>query len=314
MPSAPEPDNHHARSLSAIAIGVVWLAGLAGFIAMPHLDVVRGLLFVLLGTSSLGLAVHGSRAARAARTTAGFWQAAARHAWLAGGLGSVLLFVRALTAPSSAIGDVASRMAMAFAAAAWGLALAMLFGLIGTRVERRATAAGRGRQASMAERILGVVLLVGLIGFTTVGLPLGSGVGGLQPWALLVHWPAILLVVGAAFSGIAAAGDGMRAETAAPACALAGTLGGLVGLVLAMTGFAQPDLGRVTAGVSFMITSCSTGLLGLLAAASLREGEDAGGRGTSASVVRASWVLFPLVSLLFLVVVFLLVVTPMTKR
>lgn len=311
--AGPEPRSRPMQLLGMVAL---WLAGLAAFITGAGGEVVRGLLFVLLGVLALALAGHGGGAPRVVRCSpARFWREAAHQAWLAGGLGGVLLFARALGTWSATIRDIVSRMALAVAPIAWGLILAMVFAVAALRAPERAAREEPGSGGAAAwERAVGVLLLLGLVATSVGRVPWAAAAGGLDPWRLLAHWPAVLLVAGVALAASGVAGTGPDARTAMPACALAGALAGLVGLLVALTGFAQQDLARVTSGVSFMITSCSTALVGLLAAASLGGSADVERPRESASVVQSAWALFPLVAVLFLVIVFLLVVTPMTRR
>ena len=107
------------------------------------------------------------------------------------------------------------------------------------------------------------------------------------------------------------AGRGAARSALAPAVALAGLLAGLGGLVQALSGFAARDLGRVTAGLAFLLTGGFAGLLGLLVAARAT-GDGRERKGAVAGAI--AWALLPLAALLFLAFAFAAVLTPMTAR
>jgi hypothetical protein len=132
---------------------------------------------------------------------------------------------------------------------------------------------------------------------------------------VLLHWPAALIVFGGAvalalFMGAAA---GARALTLG--FGLTGLAALLMGLVQALLGFVHKSVAEIAAAVAFIISASSFALLGLAVIAAPREDREVmegrvEGPGT---VSRMLWTVFPLLAFIFLVLTFIMVVTPMTK-
>ena len=120
---------------------------------------------------------------------------------------------------------------------------------------------------------------------------------------------SLVAVGGAALLLLRVARRAAARDALAPALALSGLLAGLAGLVLSLAGYAARDLGRVTAGLSFLLSSGFAALLGLLLVARAVGGPR---EGRSAVAGTVAWALLPLAALLFLVCAVAAALTPMT--
>jgi hypothetical protein len=96
--------------------------------------------------------------------------------------------------------------------------------------------------------------------------------------------------------------------------ALTGLIGSLIGFVQALFGFASYRIEDVVAAVTFVLSSCCAALLGMLLVGAPPEDRAViMGRISRPSVFsRVAWYVFPLVALIFLVLMFVMIVTPIT--
>ena len=132
---------------------------------------------------------------------------------------------------------------------------------------------------------------------------------------VILHGPAILVVFGggialALFIGAAAGG---RALTLG--FSLTGLIGLLTGLLQTLFGFVRANIGEIASALAFIISVSSFTLLALVAVASPVEDREAmaGRTKRSGALSRAAWAAFPLLAFFFLLLAFLLVITPMKK-
>jgi len=263
------------------------------------------------------------------RRAASFWEAAARNAWLLGALGSALNFTVALGGESGGIGDIAHRMIQSLVTMLYGLVLAAVCLVPGMKLAESAAArqaAGatkatpsapvRPGRAAAAGRVAGYVLFAASLVVTVLFLMGGRPRGGPLPLAtILLHGPAILVVIGGAAVLAFFMGRGVGARAWTLGFAMAGTIALLTGLIQALFGFAHTSVGEISAAVAFIITAVTFALLGLLAVAAPLEDREVmdGRRDKAGAISRALWVIFPLLAFIALILTFIMVVTPMTK-
>jgi hypothetical protein len=155
--------------------------------------------------------------------------------------------------------------------------------------------------------------MLGLNIFFAVGRRRASG--PLPIGEVPLHRPAILVVIGgsivlALFMGASA---GARAWT--KGFAMTGLAGLLAGFIQALFGFANRNAAQIAAACAFIISASSFSLLGPVAAAAPLEDREVmdGRRDKTAALSRLSWAVFPLVTFIFLVLAFIMVVRPMQK-
>jgi hypothetical protein len=302
-----------------------------------------GLLFLILGSVATALmGFNGREIGLAFRLAAGrpgtdverrrsayFWQAAARNAWLLGALGSALSFTVALGQGSGGIGDIAHRMIQSLLVMLYGLVLAAVClvpamklaegkgALQAADASRTDTpSATRPQRISSASRIAGTVLFAATLVLIAVFMAARRpGRGPLSLGQILLHGPAILVVIGGAVVLAFFMGRGVGARALTLGFAMTGAIALLMGLIQALFGFAHTNVDEIATAVAFIITAVSFALLGLAAVAAPIEDREVmnGRRETAGPISRALWIVFPLLVLLALVLTFVMVVTPMKK-
>jgi hypothetical protein len=148
---------------------------------------------------------------------------------------------------------------------------------------------------------------------STILKPSLPEVWGTLQW--VVYWPSLLLVLGGTLALMLFVGGSYSGPTPSTAFAVAGLIGSLMGFIQALFGFAGVSIAEIAAAVTFVLTSCFAALLGmLLVGAPLEDRAIRAGRATAPSVFsRVSWYVFPMPALIFLVLMFFMVVTPVTK-
>ena len=310
-----------------------------------------GLLFVILGSMAVALLGFSRREIAAAfRHAAGsdgtrddldrsayFWEAAARNAWILGVLGSALNFTVALSGGSGGIAAVSGRMIQSFIVVLYGLVMAAICLVPAMKLAGPAGKGARGlsgadgRQApeggsaspalppgrtTSADRIIGYVLFTAVLVLTVVFILKGQPPAGTLPIGkLLLHAPAYLVVVGGAIALALFAGAASGARAWTLGFAMTGLIGLLMGLIQALFGFVHRNVGEIATAVAFIISTASLTLLGLVAVAAPLEDREVmdGRREGPAPLSRFFWVLLPLLTFIFLILTFIMVVTPMTK-
>jgi hypothetical protein len=307
-----------------------------------------GLFYIVFGSIAAALmGFTGREIAAAFRHAAGsaadtvslqksayFWQAAARNAWILGALGSALNFIIALSREIGGIEDISNRMIHSLIVVLYGLVLAVVclipaMKLAGqaerTRLlgeTRPASGAVSGPHASgravIADRIIGTILFAAVLVLTVLFLIQGQPQAGWRPLPigrLLLHWPAYLVVLGGsiALALFVGAGAGARAWTLG--FAMTGLISLLMGLIQALFGFVHRNIGEIASAVAFIISASSLTLLGLIAVASPVGDREVmeGRREGPGALSRLFWVLLPLLTFIFLVLTFIMVVTPMKQ-
>jgi uncharacterized integral membrane protein len=130
----------------------------------------------------------------------------------------------------------------------------------------------------------------------------------------LLHWPAVLVLVGAVAALRLIGGSSLRERAASAALAGAGTLTALFGLVQALLGIARAEIAAVVAGIGFMITACFATLLALALFTFPQDDRHVDGAPRAPLTARLAWVLFPLLTVGLMAVTFLIILTPMTRK
>ena len=264
--------------------------------------------------------------------SAHFWEAAARNAWVLGALGSALNFTIALGSESGGIADIANRMIQSFVVTLYGLVLAVICLVPSMKLFVRAEDArfeGETRPVTEAahpphvtsrgttvDRIIGYVLFAAVLILTILLLIGGQPQGGLHPMGkVLLHWPAVLVVIGGAIALALFMGVGAGARAWTLGFAMTGLIGLLAGVIQTLFGFVHKDIAEVSSALSFIISASSLSLLGLLAVAAPLEDREVmeGRKEKPSSLSRLFWAVFPLLTLIFLILTFIMVVTPMDK-
>jgi uncharacterized membrane protein len=172
-------------------------------------------------------------------------------------------------------------------------------------------------RTTVPDRILGYVLFAAVLVLTVAFLAKGQAqVGPLPIGRLLLHWPAYLVVFGGTIALALFIGGGAGARAWTLGFAMTGTICMLMGLIQALFGFVHRNIGGIASAVAFIISASMLTLLGLVAvAAPLEDREVMEGRREGASPLsRFFWVVLPLLAFIFLILTFIMVVTPLKQN
>lgn len=300
-----------------------------------------GLVFLTVGSAAAALMSFSPREIGAAcrhaaggpgtvadlRRSAHVWEAAARNAWILGVLGSAMNFTIVLGGGSGSIAGTSARMIESFLVTLYGLVLAAVclvpfMKISGRTGEIPTGGAGRAGGAepkpSFAwSRAAGSILFAAVLGLTVFSLVGGKPQGGPLPAVkVLLHGPAFLIVFGGAVALALFMGDGAGGRAWSLGFAMTGLIGLLMGFIQALFGFAHTSVQEIAAAIAFVISASLYTLLGLLAVAAPAEDREImkGRQERPAGLSRAAWWVFPLIAFLFLLLSFLMVVTPMKKQ
>lgn len=278
-----------------------------------------------IGTACRNAAGRGGRPDELARS-AYFWEAAARNAWILGALGSAFNFALVMGGQSGGIADISHRMIQSFVVTLYGLILAVILLVPAMKIAGLAEKAGLAGEAPsagaarpVASRFFSVERVAGYVGFAVLlvltALPRIRGASDvtIPPAKALLHGPAVLVVLGGAIALALFAGAGGRAWTLG--FATTGLIALLTGLIQALFGFVHTNIQEIAAAIAFIVSACVFALLGLVAVASPLEDREVmrGGRRGAGPISRMLWVLLPLLTFIFLVLTFVMVVTPMKQ-
>ncbi len=307
------------RSVRHRAVTVVlWAAVFTLWAGTRQVPYLTALLFVLLGASALLMTTCAGVGWNATTLrTAFFREAAARAAWTTGAVGTIVFFESVLFGPSEGLAVGAARLALSFVPAICGCALATGLLAWALRAVPDVRTARRGRLPGSAWDLwLGRTLFAVLVGWPLVQARWSAAVPRLVDSVWMLHWPAVLVLLGT-FVGIGLIGGARAREDAASvALAGAGTVTALTGLFQALLGVARADIVMVSGGISFLVTACFTTLLGL--ALVTFPGDDRREHLDVPSGIpvatRIAWVLFPLATVGLMAISYILILTPMTRR
>ena len=347
--SSANPRRSHWLILGRVLILALIAAAFIRSKLLPSFLDPYGLLFVLAGGAALGMISYsGAEILRALRHASGmngpdaeirnsihFWEAAGRSFWMLGVLHSVLSLIIAFAAMAFMevnqtwiVNTVARLMLTTF----YGLLLAVIcivpcWKLKG-ELRSRQPAPNSDQGAISVPTVLpgwrfgavfGYVLFLSVIVVTVLKFPTPNLWGMLS---FMVHWPALLIVLGGAVAIMLFVGGGNSELTLSTAFACMGFIGALIGCIQAMFGFGMGSFGgpksiyNLALGVAFVLESCFAGLLGmLLVGAPLEDRAIRTGRiAEPAAVSRVSWYVFPLLAMIFLILAFLMLTAPLPKR
>jgi flagellar motor component MotA len=298
-----------------------------------------GFLFVLVGGVALVMiSFPGTEIGRALRHAVGspgsdaeirnsthFWEAAGRGFWILGGLRSVLSIIIGFvamrheqTAPLSVLIAILIRsllstfygslLAVICFVPCWKLMGKLQSRLSAPNTERSETPISIGRPGWRFGTVLGYVLFLSALVSTSHTLNLS------RLWP--VYRPSLLLIVGGILALMQFMGVNNSRLTLSTAFAGMGLIGSLMGFIQMLIGMTDPGphgIGQVAGAVAFVLSSCLTALLGMaLVGAPLEDRAIRKGRVDAPSAFsRVSWYLFPLLSLIFLILIFINIIMPL---
>jgi len=241
-----------------------------------------------------------------------FWEAAARGFWILGVLRSILhigIYFESTKTPANANMPMFIRaLAQYLLVSLYGILLAiicflpcwMLIGRLRSRLsapiaEQRPLSIGRSgwRLGSIA----GYVLFIASFALSSRGIEI-------TPELLSALKPAVFVVLGGAIALILfTRTSNLAGLTPSSAFAAMGLIGSLIGSIQMLFAVSVVDMAQLAGAVAFLISSCSTALLGMaLVSAPLEDREIRTGRiAAIPSFSRIAWYVCPLLALIFLI-------------
>ncbi len=299
-----------------------------------------GLAFVVIGGAAGALMTFTGREIRTAFSHAGgcpgsaweitrsafFWGACARNFWVLGVLRSILSFVISLGNLSGGLAVISSGLANSLLAAVYGMILAAACLVPCWKLEAQrdrahdpeydAALSNRGHGATRSgqfSRLAGYLLFVAML-LSTLLRPSTGSIGAVTGW--IIYWPSLLLVVGGTLALLLFLGDAAAPSAISPGFALTGFIGSLMGFVQVLFGLSAGSIDMISSALTFILSSCFAALMGMFLFGGPREGRADGmfDRSPASLPNRLGWYAFPLLALIFLVAVFLLIVTPFERH
>jgi hypothetical protein len=299
-----------------------------------------GVLFVLIGGVALMLisypcteiwrafrhAAGGSGSDAELRNSIGFWETAGRGFWILGGLRSVLSliigFVEMRTMESVGMAALIPMLIRPLLSTFYGGLLAVIcfvpsWKVIGILQSRSSTQDPESREmpASLMhpgwrfETVLGYVIFLSVLIWTSQEL---FNLSELWP---IFRSPLLVVLGGTLLLMLFMNGNNTRLTPSA-AFAGMGLIGSLMGFIQMLHGMTDPSpqgIGQVAGAIAFVLFSCLTAFLGMaLIGAPMEDRAIRLGRvGAPSAFSRVSWYVFPLLSLIFLVLVFNMIIMPL---
>ena len=316
-------------------VGAAQLYGKLAVVLDPH-----GLFFIIVGGAAgafmtfsgleiMAAVAHAAGALGSAedlRRSSLFWEAMARNFWILGVMQSILSFVISLRNLSGGLPGITSHLADSLLAALYGMVLAVVCYVPCWKLERRhrcpsppdgtATSVLACRDKLRATKfspIVAYTFFVAILLSTVLQSP-EAGIGAAATW--IVYWPSLLVVFGGTLALMLFLGDAARSSALSPGFAVTGLIGSLFGFIQVLRGISAGSIERVSYALIFILSSCFAALLGMFLLGGPVEDRAAKSAGTAARIPlsRAAWYVFPLVALIFLVTVFLFIITPFERH
>jgi flagellar motor component MotA len=322
--------------LALVALGVMQLGQPANFVDPS------GCLFVLVsGITLVMVSFPGAEIRRALRDavavtgdeadiqgSAFFWEAAGRGFWILGVLCSILHlefgFVALATNPGG-LEMITNTMAQSLLAALYGILLAVicfipcwkLTGILRSRPMPSTTEQKPISIKPLERRFgaaFGYVLFISVLASFVMANVLKLSLPGLL-W--MGYRPAMLVILGGTIALILfmrLASSVSMLSTAFAAMGLIGSLMGCIQMLHSMTMNGPTGIAHLAGALAFVLSSCFTALMGMvLVGAPLEDHAIRMGRVSAPSALsRVSWYVFPLLAMIFTVLVFVMLITPLT--
>lgn len=257
-----------------------------------------------------------------------FWEALSRNFWILGVLGSVVNFVLNLVQAQGGIQDMTFRLAASFRPAVYGLVLGIFCGLPALKLSLAASPAKRLDQPGPSnqsptktvsllriESGVGFLLMIAILFGTTVFRLQQNPTRNFPPFGFFLDWPAVLVVVGGTLVLTMLLGPRAWGVSITLTSAVTGFVGAIVGFLRVMLAVSHANISNVAGSIAFVISSFFLALvIMVLVGLPLSDWERRSSHPTMASpLIRLSWYVFPFLVLIFLVLAFILVVTPFQK-
>jgi flagellar motor component MotA len=316
--------------LAIVALGVIQSGNPANLIDPS------GFLFVLVGGIALAMiSFPGAEIWRALRDAVGtpgneadirgsafFWEAAGRGFWILGVVRSILhlvmFFLSLRTQESGSMQWIIKEMAQYLLATLYGILLAVIcfipcWKLMG-RLQSRPlvpTTEQRpmfiGRSGWRVGGVVGYVLFFASLVLCFLKVHIDAGL-------LIALKPAVFVVLGGAIALMLFTRGANVVPSPSAAFAVMGLIGSLLGIIQMLFGMSEgaEGIAQVAGAFAFLISSCLTALFGMvLVGVPLEDRAVRTGRVAAPSAFsRAAWYVFPLLALIFLVLMATRLIVP----
>jgi flagellar motor component MotA len=251
-----------------------------------------------------------------------YWESASRNFWMVGVLATLVAFVVALTTSEGGIQGITTRMATSLIPTLYGAILSVICLVCALKLStqsqlRHLEGANEGNDKTSFSldfvNIVGYVLFVAIIAGTLIKADINATEPIFTAWGWVIHWPSLLIVLGGTVALVLFVGTGAGGQTLTLGFAVTGFIGSLMGCIQVLLGFSARNIEEIAAAMTFVLSSCFFALLGMmLVGAPLEDRTIKGSADASHSTSsRVAWYVFPLVTLILIVVTFVLVITPM---
>jgi flagellar motor component MotA len=318
---------------------IVLIGVLQSGIPASYFDTYRFLFVFVGGVALVLISFPGTEIWRAFRHAAGgsgsdaeisnsahLWEAAGRGFWILGGLGSVLSmmigFTSMRTVQFTSMSVLISMLIRTLLSTFYGGLLAVIcfvpcWKLLGIAHDRPSAPDTMRNETPRSGWRFGTVL--GYVLFLAALISTSHTLSQLELWPVFtVFRPPLLVVLGGTLALILFIGGNNTRLTASTAFAGMGLIGSLMGFIQMLVGMTDPSpqgIGLVAGAIAFIIVSCLTALLGMAVIGGPLEDRAirTGKMDTPSAFSRVSWYVFPLLSLIFMVLVFNMIILPLPK-
>ncbi|MDH4217359.1 MAG: MotA/TolQ/ExbB proton channel family protein [Candidatus Aminicenantes bacterium] len=304
---------------------------------------IYSLVFVIIGGVALILMSFTAREIAAATRSAGkaigshpenhksltFWESSSRSFWMVGVLATLISFVIALTNSEGGVEGIATRMASALIPTVYGVILSVIcfvpvlklkeartLSLPKEITEENEKTQDRITAPLSFENIIGYVLIIAIIIGTFIKAAISSKTPIFDAWEWMIYWPSFLVVLGGTIALVLFVGNSAKGQTFTLGFAVTGLIGSLMGIIQVLLGFSSRSIQDIAAAVTFILSSCFFSLIGMMLVGAPLEDRSIKDLKTAkrSTLSRVAWYVFPLVTLILLVITFVIVVTPIKKQ
>jgi len=331
------------RSLSIIGkillLLIVLIGVLQSGIPASYFDTYRFFFVFVGGVALVLISFPGSEIRRAFRHAAGgsgsdaeiknsahFWEAVGRGFWILGGLGSILSMMIGFTGMRTmqfvGMSALIPMLIRTLLSIFYGGLLAVIcfvpcWKLLGIVHDQPSAPSTMRNETPRSGWRFGTVL--GYVLFLAALISTSHSLSQLGLWPVFtVFRPPLLVVLGGTLALILFIGGNNKRLTASTAFACMGLIGSLMGFIQMLVGMTDPSpqgIGQVAGALAFIIFSCLIALMGMLLVGAPLEDRAvrAGWTHKPSAFSRVSWYVFPLLSLIFMILVFNMIILPLPK-
>lgn len=331
--------------ITVAAIVVVAALGYTAVLSEKFASLISGpsFIFVLVGgvavtlmafsgseiTTALKHAIGGSAKSHELQQSAYFWEALARNFWMVGVLDSLIIFIIGLGSSKGGVDGIATRMTNSYLSTIYGVILAVICVAPALKISGKfadslnsgsekisSVPPGMMDKSLRLENIFGYALFILSLGGVFLGsLSSLTSDSPLNPASVFLYWPSLLIVAGGTIVLVLFIGGAAIGQSFTLSLALTGFIGTLVGYYLLLQGFLNRNIQDIAGAITYIISSCFFALLGMIFL-----GAPLGDRVLKHSrtqkqgtLNRVAWFIFPLITLIFLTLSFVLVLTPIKR-